>query len=227
MRPAVRQGFTCLFFITPARARSSRRRRERRGEAPEGTMWLIIIYLMFMIVGDVADYLIGIFVERVWPAASLPIFLGLYFLFLWPPPRRATGRENRGRGKSAGSPGWRPYGLPSPRSGRCRRADPRTCRVGGMSPRTGQPLPVRRRPPPKPSSLPRLPKARLTCPTVCELRQQSFRPSRPLSAVPLWKGRNASSSSGLRDPRSSLFYCDPRRLAFLGRHRLLSTDLPR
>jgi hypothetical protein len=46
-------------------------------------MWLIIIYLMFMIVGDVADYLIGIAVDRIWPAASLPIFLGLYFVFLW------------------------------------------------------------------------------------------------------------------------------------------------
>jgi hypothetical protein len=46
-------------------------------------MWLIIIYLIFMIVGDLADYLIGTVVERVWPAASLPVFLGLYFLFLW------------------------------------------------------------------------------------------------------------------------------------------------
>jgi hypothetical protein len=46
-------------------------------------MWLIIIYLMFMIVGDVADYLIGTVVDRIWPTASLPIFLGLYFLFLW------------------------------------------------------------------------------------------------------------------------------------------------
>jgi len=46
-------------------------------------MWLIIIYVLFMIVGDFADYLIGLAVERIWPAASLPIFLGLYFLFLW------------------------------------------------------------------------------------------------------------------------------------------------
>ena len=46
-------------------------------------MFLIIIYVLFMIVGDFADYLIGLAVERIWPAASLPIFLGLYFLFLW------------------------------------------------------------------------------------------------------------------------------------------------
>jgi hypothetical protein len=46
-------------------------------------MWLIIVYLLFMIVGDVADYFIGTFIEQFWPTASLPVFLGLYFLFLW------------------------------------------------------------------------------------------------------------------------------------------------
>ena len=46
-------------------------------------MWLIAVYLILMIVGDFADYFIGIFVERTWPAASLPVFLGLYFVFLW------------------------------------------------------------------------------------------------------------------------------------------------
>lgn len=46
-------------------------------------MWLIIIYLVFMIIGDIADFLIGVVVDRVWPSASLPIFLGLYFLFLY------------------------------------------------------------------------------------------------------------------------------------------------
>jgi len=46
-------------------------------------MWLIIVYLVFMIVGDIADYFIGSVVERMWPAASLPVFLALYFIFLW------------------------------------------------------------------------------------------------------------------------------------------------
>ena len=46
-------------------------------------MWLIIVYLIFMIVGDIADYFIGSAVDRVWPSASLPVFLALYFLFLW------------------------------------------------------------------------------------------------------------------------------------------------
>lgn len=45
-------------------------------------MWLIAVYLLLMIVGDIADYFIGTFVDNLWPAASLPVFLGLYFVFL-------------------------------------------------------------------------------------------------------------------------------------------------
>jgi len=43
---------------------------------------LIFYYVGFMALGDVADYLIGLLVERVWQA-SLLIFLALYFVFLW------------------------------------------------------------------------------------------------------------------------------------------------
>ncbi len=46
-------------------------------------MQLIFYYVGFMALGDVADYLIGLLVERVWPQASLLIFLALYFVFLW------------------------------------------------------------------------------------------------------------------------------------------------
>ena len=46
-------------------------------------MQLIAYYLVFMVAGDLADYLIGLVVERIWPQASLVIFLALYFLFLW------------------------------------------------------------------------------------------------------------------------------------------------
>jgi hypothetical protein len=44
---------------------------------------LIIYYVGFMVAGDFADYLIGLVVERIWPQASLVIFLLLYFVFLW------------------------------------------------------------------------------------------------------------------------------------------------
>jgi hypothetical protein len=44
---------------------------------------LIFHYVGFVALGDVADYLIGLLVERVWAQASLLIFLALYFVFLW------------------------------------------------------------------------------------------------------------------------------------------------
>ncbi len=46
-------------------------------------MQLIVYYVGFMVAGDFADYLIGLVVERIWPQASLVIFLLLYFVFLW------------------------------------------------------------------------------------------------------------------------------------------------
>ena len=47
-------------------------------------MTLIIYYLGFMVVGDLAAYLIGLSVEYEWgPHVSLVVFLALYFLFLW------------------------------------------------------------------------------------------------------------------------------------------------
>ena len=46
-------------------------------------MQLMFYYVGFMAAGDVADYLIGLVVERLWPQASLVVFLALYFVFLW------------------------------------------------------------------------------------------------------------------------------------------------
>lgn len=47
-------------------------------------MWLLIVYLVLVVLGDIADYMIGLFIERMWGAqASLVIFLALYFVFLW------------------------------------------------------------------------------------------------------------------------------------------------
>jgi len=40
-------------------------------------------YVGFMVAGDIVDYFIGLFVERLWPEASLLTFLVLYFLSLW------------------------------------------------------------------------------------------------------------------------------------------------
>jgi membrane protein implicated in regulation of membrane protease activity len=45
---------------------------------------LIVYYVVFMIVGDLAAYLIGLVTERSFGGqVSLIVFLALYFLFLW------------------------------------------------------------------------------------------------------------------------------------------------
>jgi hypothetical protein len=47
-------------------------------------MWLLIVYVGLVLVGDVVDYLIGLVVEQMWgQQASLVVFLALYFVFLW------------------------------------------------------------------------------------------------------------------------------------------------
>jgi hypothetical protein len=44
---------------------------------------LLLVYLALMITGDLIAHLIGPVIERSMPAASLPAFLAMYFLFLW------------------------------------------------------------------------------------------------------------------------------------------------
>jgi cation transporter-like permease len=47
-------------------------------------MLLIVYYVIFMIAGDFAAYLIGLLVEFEWGSyVSLIVFLALYFLSLW------------------------------------------------------------------------------------------------------------------------------------------------
>jgi hypothetical protein len=45
---------------------------------------LIVYYVVFMVAGDLASYLLGLLVEREFGShVSLIVFLVLYFLFLW------------------------------------------------------------------------------------------------------------------------------------------------
>jgi hypothetical protein len=47
-------------------------------------MLLIVYYLIAVIAGDLADYLIGLIVEREFGSyVSLIVFLALYFVVLW------------------------------------------------------------------------------------------------------------------------------------------------
>jgi len=46
-------------------------------------MKLIIYYVGIALAADVVAVLLCLAIEEFWPAASLPIFLGLYFAILW------------------------------------------------------------------------------------------------------------------------------------------------
>ena len=46
-------------------------------------MWLMVIYLVLALVGNAVIYFIGLAVEQVWPTASLPLYLALFFIVLW------------------------------------------------------------------------------------------------------------------------------------------------
>jgi hypothetical protein len=47
------------------------------------SMFLLLIYIGFVITGTALSYGLGLFIEKTAPAASLPTFLGMYFLSLW------------------------------------------------------------------------------------------------------------------------------------------------
>lgn len=47
-------------------------------------MWVLLIYVMLMIIGDLIDFVIGHFVSVTWSdTISLPVFLACYFFTLW------------------------------------------------------------------------------------------------------------------------------------------------
>jgi hypothetical protein len=53
------------------------------GKTAEKTMWVLAIYVVLMIIGDVLDVGIGAVVAHYWnDTASLPIFLAAYFATL-------------------------------------------------------------------------------------------------------------------------------------------------
>ena len=46
-------------------------------------MWVLAIYVVLMIIGDIIDYFIGAVASHIWgDAISLPIFLAAYFATL-------------------------------------------------------------------------------------------------------------------------------------------------
>ena len=71
----LREGASCRFRVVITRRHSNRR---------EFVLQLIVYYIVFMIAGDLAAYVIGFITEEAFGSqASLIVFLALYFLFLW------------------------------------------------------------------------------------------------------------------------------------------------
>ena len=46
-------------------------------------MTLLVYYVAMSLAADVVAAFLCLWIERYWPASSLPIFLGLYFAILW------------------------------------------------------------------------------------------------------------------------------------------------
>jgi hypothetical protein len=46
-------------------------------------MRLLLYYAALAIVGDVIAVAVCLTIEKFWPAVSMPIFIGLYFVVLW------------------------------------------------------------------------------------------------------------------------------------------------
>jgi hypothetical protein len=46
-------------------------------------MWILIIYILIVLVGEAAAIAVGLFLDRTYPLASLPVSLSLFFIVLW------------------------------------------------------------------------------------------------------------------------------------------------
>jgi hypothetical protein len=46
-------------------------------------MWLILIYTGLAVLGNAVIYFVGLGIENAWPAASLPLYLLMFFGVLW------------------------------------------------------------------------------------------------------------------------------------------------
>lgn len=46
-------------------------------------MGLMIAYMALALIGNAIIYFIGLVIEQMWPSASLPLYLLMFFLVLW------------------------------------------------------------------------------------------------------------------------------------------------
>jgi hypothetical protein len=46
-------------------------------------MWLLVTYIGLVLIGQGIVYVVGLGIERMWPVASLPAFLLMFFAVMW------------------------------------------------------------------------------------------------------------------------------------------------
>jgi hypothetical protein len=46
-------------------------------------MWILIIYILNILVGETAVMAFGLYLDRAYPPASLPVSLSLFFAVFW------------------------------------------------------------------------------------------------------------------------------------------------
>jgi hypothetical protein len=46
-------------------------------------MWLLLTYIALALIGNAIIYFIGLGIELMWPIASLPLYLLMFFAVLW------------------------------------------------------------------------------------------------------------------------------------------------
>jgi hypothetical protein len=46
-------------------------------------MWVLTIYILIVLVGEAGAIAVGLFLDRTYPLASLPVSLSLFFIVLW------------------------------------------------------------------------------------------------------------------------------------------------
>lgn len=46
-------------------------------------MWILIVYCLIIIVGEAAVMELGLVLDKVYPVASLPVSLSLFFIIFW------------------------------------------------------------------------------------------------------------------------------------------------
>jgi hypothetical protein len=46
-------------------------------------MWLLVAYIGLAVIGNAIIYFAGLVIERMWPVASLPLYLLMFFVVLW------------------------------------------------------------------------------------------------------------------------------------------------